>query len=84
MLIGGRAQVSMNLTDHRATPIHRAFEMVVREAAARGIAVVESELVGMIPEDALIDTARFYLRLPGIQPSQILEQQILTAQREHS
>ncbi len=80
MLVGGRAQVSMNLTDYRSTPLHRVFEMVGREAQAHGTTIAESELVGLIPEDALIDAARFYLRLLGMRSAQILERQVRAAQ----
>lgn len=80
LLIGGRAQVSMNLIDYQSTPVHRAYELVAREAAAYGVSVVESELVGLIPEDALLDTAKFYLRLHGIRAEQILEARVREAQ----
>ncbi|HEX5691940.1 MAG TPA: glutamate formimidoyltransferase [Roseiflexaceae bacterium] len=73
LLVDGRAQVSMNLIDYTTTPIHRAVEMIAREAAAYGVSVVESELVGLIPEDALIDAARFYLRLHTLRAEQVLE-----------
>ncbi|HRC76567.1 MAG TPA: glutamate formiminotransferase, partial [Kouleothrix sp.] len=76
MLVEGRAQVSMNLIDFRTTPIHRVVEMVAREAAAYGALVAESELVGLIPEDALLDAARFYLRLHGMADDQILERRL--------
>jgi glutamate formiminotransferase len=76
MLVGGRAQVSMNLTDYRHTPVHRVVELVAREAQAHGTSIAESELVGLIPEDALIDAARALLRLPGLRDEQILERQI--------
>jgi glutamate formiminotransferase len=76
MLVAGRAQVSMNLTDYQTTPVHRVFEMVAREAQAYGTSVAESELVGLIPEDALIDAARYWLRLPNMGSEQILERQI--------
>jgi glutamate formiminotransferase len=76
LLVGGRAQVSMNLTDYRTTPIHRAIELVAREAAAFGIQTAESELVGLIPEDALLDAARFFLRLHSMRPEQILERRV--------
>lgn len=76
MLVEGRAQVSMNLVDFRTTPIHRVVEMVAREAAAYGVLVAESELIGLIPEDALLDAARFYLRLHGMKDEQILERRL--------
>jgi glutamate formiminotransferase len=76
MLVEGRAQVSMNLVDFRTTPIHRVVEMVAREAAAYGVLITESELVGLIPEDALLDAARFYLRLHGMADDQVLERRL--------
>src|SRR5262245_29007968 len=76
LLVDGRAQVSMNLIDYQGTPLHRAFELVAREAAAYGASIVESELVGLIPEDALIDAARHYLRLHGLRADQVLERRI--------
>jgi glutamate formiminotransferase len=76
LLVDERAQVSMNLTDHQNTPLHRAVEMVAREAAAYGVSIAESELVGLIPEDALLDAARFYLRLHGMHEDQVLERRL--------
>ena len=78
LLVDGRAQVSMNLTDYRTTPLHRVVEMVTREAAAYGVMISESELVGLIPEDALIDAARFYLQLHTMDKQQILERRVFT------
>jgi glutamate formiminotransferase len=80
LLIGGRAQVSMNLIDYQTTPLHRAYELVAREAAAYGIPIVESELVGLIPEDALLETAKFYIRAHGLHHDQILESRLRAAQ----
>jgi len=51
-------------------------EMVAREAATYGVLVAESELIGLIPEDALLDAARFYLRLHGMKDEQILERRL--------
>jgi glutamate formiminotransferase len=76
LLVDGRAQVSMNLIDYKNTPLHRAVELVAREAAAYGASVVESELVGLIPEDALFDAARFYLRLHSMRADQVLERRL--------
>jgi len=58
----GIAQVSMNLTDLRTTPLHTAFDEVCRAASARGLRVTGSELVGLIPLSALTDAGRHYLR----------------------
>jgi len=76
LLVEGRAQVSMNLTNYRQTPIHRVVEMIRREAARYGVAIVSSEVVGLIPNEALVDTARFYLQLDGFSPKQILENRL--------
>lgn len=73
LLVGGRAQVSMNLTDFTQTPIALVVEMIRREAARYGTAIHHSELVGMIPQMALIDAARWYLQLDQFSPDQILE-----------
>jgi glutamate formiminotransferase / formiminotetrahydrofolate cyclodeaminase len=71
-----RAQVSMNLTDYRKTPVHRALEAVRREAARYGAGVEESEVVGLVPEDALFDAAEFYLQLNRFSREQILERKL--------
>jgi len=67
------AQVSMNLTNYEKTPIFRVFEMVKREAERYGVAILESEIVGLVPSAALTDAAAFYLQLEGFSQSQILE-----------
>ena len=76
LLVEGRAQVSMNLTDYRQTPIHRVVEMIRREAARYGVAIVSGEMVGLIPNEALVDAARFYLQLDGFSSDQILENRL--------
>jgi glutamate formiminotransferase len=76
LLVEGRAQVSMNLTNYRQTPIHRVVEMIRREAACYGMTIASSEVVGLIPNEALLDAARFYLQLDGFSPDQILENRL--------
>ena len=71
-----RAQVSMNLTDYRTTPIHRALEAVRREAQRYGAGVEESEIVGLVPEDALFDAAEYYLQLHSFHREAILERKV--------
>ncbi len=71
-----RAQVSMNLTDYRVTPMPRAFEAVRREAARYGVGVEESEIVGLVPEDALFDAADYYLQLHAFDRAAILERKV--------
>jgi glutamate formiminotransferase len=76
LLVKGKAQVSMNLTDYRQTPIHRVVEMIRREADRYGVAVIESELIGLIPNEALVVAAKFYLQLDGLSSDQILENRL--------
>jgi glutamate formiminotransferase / formiminotetrahydrofolate cyclodeaminase len=71
-----RAQVSMNLTDYRVTPIHRALEAVRREASRFGVSVEESEIVGLVPEDALFDAAEYYLQLHSFDRAAVLERKV--------
>lgn len=63
-----RVQVSFNVTDYRATPLYRVAELVRRLAAERGVAVSRSELVGLLPQEALETTARYYAGLWGRGP----------------
>jgi len=71
-----RAQVSMNLTDYRTTPIHRALEAVRREAQRYGAGIEESEIVGLVPEDALFDAAEYYLQLHSFDRAAVLERKV--------
>lgn len=73
----GLVQVSMNLVDHRRTPIHRALELVRAEASRYGVAVRRCELVGLVPLDALVDAAGFYLQLPGLEAAKVIEYHLL-------
>ncbi len=74
-----RAQVSMNLTDYHRTPIHRALEFVRREAARYGVGIEESEVVGLVPEEALFEAAEYYLQLNRFDRSAILERKVRAA-----
>ena len=73
LLVGGRAQVSMNLTDLERTSIPSALEAVRRSAKERGAWVQETELVGLSPLSAILETARHYLALPGLGPRNVIE-----------
>lgn len=77
LLVEGQAQISMNLTDYRSTPIHRVLEMIRSEAAAYGLCVTRCEVVGLLPAQALLDAAQFYLQLHGFSPDQVLENRLL-------
>jgi glutamate formiminotransferase / formiminotetrahydrofolate cyclodeaminase len=80
LLVEGRAQVSMNLTNFRGTPLGRVVEAVRREAARHGAAIHHSELVGLIPQEALVDSATWYIQLDSFNPEdQILERRIASA-----
>lgn len=72
----GIAQVSMNITDIRQTPLHVAFDEVCRAAAARGLRVTGTEIVGLVPKQVLIDAGRYFLtkqqRSLGISDEQII------------
>jgi len=76
LLVKGKAQVSMNLTDYRHTPIPRVMELIRREAARYGVSITSSEIVGLVPEDALLDAAIYYLQLEGFSKEQILEKKL--------
>lgn len=82
LLVDERAQVSMNLTNFRKTPIARVVEMIRREAARHGTAVHHSELVGLIPQDALEEAAIWYLQLDQFDADQILEKRLYSSFQE--
>jgi glutamate formiminotransferase len=75
-LVRGMAQVSMNLTDFEQTPIHRVFEFVKREAARYGVIPVSSEIVGLIPKQALEQAAEWFLQIEHFDSSLILENRL--------
>ncbi len=72
----GLVQVSMNMTDYTRTALYRAFELIKVEARRNGVKVVGSEIVGLVPMEALVDTAAYYLRLEGFSMEQVLETRI--------
>jgi glutamate formiminotransferase len=76
LVVDGQAQVSMNLTDYHHTPIHRVLEMIRSEAAHYGLVVTRTEVVGLLPAQALMDAAQFYLQLDGFAPTQVLENRL--------
>jgi glutamate formiminotransferase/formiminotetrahydrofolate cyclodeaminase len=79
LLVEGRAQVSMNLTDYRKTPIALVVETIRREAQRYGVGIHHSELVGMIPQDALVDASIWYTQLDAFDKGQILESRLYAA-----
>jgi glutamate formiminotransferase/formiminotetrahydrofolate cyclodeaminase len=79
LLVEGRAQVSMNLTNFRETPIARVVEFIRREAERYGVRIHHSELVGLIPQEALVDAAVWYTQLDSFSKEQILETRLFSA-----
>jgi glutamate formiminotransferase len=75
----GRAQVSMNLVDFRRTPILTALDRVRREAEALGAQVTETEVIGLIPEEAAFGVVREALQLPGLGAEKVLEAALRSA-----
>jgi len=73
----GIVQVSMNLTDFTKTAIYRAHEMVRMEAQRWGVTVAGGEIVGLVPMQALVDTAEYYLGLENFSMKQVLENQLM-------
>ncbi len=72
----GIVQVSMNLTNYQKTPIFRVFEMIRSEADRYGVEILGSEVIGLIPQNALVDAADFYLRIENFNKLQILENRL--------
>lgn len=76
------AQVSMNITDIRATPLHRAFEEVCRAAAARGVRVTGTEIVGLVPRRCLIEAGKHFLALQqrsaGVSDDELIREAIIS------
>jgi glutamate formiminotransferase / 5-formyltetrahydrofolate cyclo-ligase len=73
----GQVQVSINMTNFEKTPLHRVFETVRSEAERHGVAVVGSEIVGLVPQAALLAAAEHYLRLEADPGPQVLENKLL-------
>ncbi len=84
VLVEGRAQVSMNLTNFQKTPLAQVVEFVRREAQRYGVAIHHSELVGLIPQKALTDAAVWYLQLDQYEDEQLLENKLMSAAFEQS
>jgi glutamate formiminotransferase len=73
----GQVQVSMNLTNYQRSAIHTVFNLVRSEAESYGVSITDSEVVGLIPLEALVDAARFFLRLHEFDADQILETKLM-------
>ena len=77
--VDGQAQVSMNLVDIEKTPLYRAFDVVKMEAEARGVSPTWSEIVGLVPERALFETAARHVQLRDFSSDLVLERQVRSA-----
>jgi glutamate formiminotransferase len=73
----GLAQVTINVLDHARTPLARIFDLVRIEDDRFGVAVAESEVVGLAPLEAMLDAARVHLRLRGFSREQVLEVRLM-------
>ncbi len=78
-LVEGQAQVSMNFTNFKKTAVHHVQETVRREAARHGLSITRAELIGLIPQEALVEAARYYLQVDGMGDDQILEYRLAEA-----
>jgi glutamate formiminotransferase len=78
----GLAQVSMNLTDFEQTPLHEVFDAVQREAAARGVEIAGSEIIGLVPKKALEDAAAHYLKCENFESGLVLENRLARARED--
>jgi glutamate formiminotransferase len=70
-------QVSINMTNYKKSTLFRVYELVKLEAERYGVSIASSEIVGLTPLQALIDTASFYLRLEDLSPENVLEMKML-------
>jgi len=77
--VDGQAQVSMNLVDTEKTPLYRAYDMVKMEAEAQGVSPTWSEIVGLVPEKALFETAARHIQLRDFKPEMVLENKVRNA-----
>ena len=78
----GQAQVSINLTNYKVTPFHKVFEEVKKQAESLGAMVTGSELVGLIPKDAMIEAGKYFLekqgQCPGVPEEDIIDMAIMS------
>ncbi|MBD3286468.1 glutamate formimidoyltransferase, partial [candidate division WOR-3 bacterium] len=78
----GRAQISINFTNYKLTPIHKVFDECIKQAEKRGARVTGSELVGLIPKQALLDAGKYYLnkmgKSIGVPESELIHHAVLS------
>ncbi|HQN69562.1 MAG TPA: cyclodeaminase/cyclohydrolase family protein, partial [Anaerolineaceae bacterium] len=84
LLVDGLAQVSMNLTDYRRSPLAQVTEFVRREAQRYGVGIHHTEIIGLVPQRAMINACKWYMQIDGLQDEQILENQVFGSQSSDS
>ena len=82
--VDGQAQVSMNLVDTDQTALHTVFDFISEKANAEGVEVTWSEIIGLVPERVLFDSAKDHIKLRDFTPDQVLERQVARAMRAAS
>lgn len=78
----GMVQVSMNIVDYDKTAMYRALEFIRMEAARWGVTINGTEVYGMIPAKALLDSVAYYMQIDDFDPAQVLELKLLELMRE--
>ncbi|MCD6419837.1 MAG: glutamate formimidoyltransferase [Synergistetes bacterium] len=73
----GIVQVSMNITDYKKNPIYRILEVVRMEAKRWGVEVIGTEIIGLLPVDAILDSAKYYMQIKDFSDNQVLELRLL-------
>jgi len=76
VLVEGLAQVSMNLTNFHYSPMAQVTEFIRREAQRYGVGIHHSEIVGLVPSQAMVNAARYYMQMDGFENDQLLENRL--------
>lgn len=74
----GIVQVSMNMVNYKETPLYRVFELIRAEARRYGVSIIGSEIIGLVPLEAMVQSIDYYLGLEGFQMNQVLETRLWT------
>jgi len=82
VLVEGLAQVSMNLTNFHRSPMAQVTEFVRREAERYGVGIHHSEIVGLVPSQAMVNAARYYMQMDGFENDQLLENRLYGFEQE--
>ena len=82
VLVEGLAQVSMNLTNFHRSPMAQVTEFIRREAQRYGVGIHHSEIVGLVPSQAMVNAARYYMQMDGFENDQLLENRLFGFEKE--